>query len=95
MAPATAVTAKQPGYVYFIQSGDHIKIGYAINVVKRMDELQIGNPEALRLLGVMAGKPSDERALHRRFNSDRVKGEWFRSSGNLIAFIESESTRAA
>lgn len=37
--------------VYFIQAGKGpIKIGTAMNVKSRKDELQVGNPEQLKLL---------------------------------------------
>ena len=73
-------------YVYFIKEriGDlaPVKIGYAKNVQKRLDELQIGNSRSLEILAVI-GPISHERArnieskLHRKFKKHHVRGEWF------------------
>lgn len=86
-------TRAQPGHVYFLRSDDHIKIGYATDVAARIRELQCGNPTTLALIGAIPAKPADERALHRRFNTDRVQGEWFRRSDKLLAFIEAEKPK--
>jgi len=74
--------ARGERFVYFIQSGERgpIKIGAAANPFARLRELQTGNPYQLRLLlaedaGCHAW--ALERALHRRFASSRLGGEWF------------------
>jgi hypothetical protein len=91
--PRRAPDQAKPGYVYFLRSEDHIKIGYAVDVAARMKELQCGNPARLQLLGVIAAAPADERAMHQRFSESREEGEWFRRSRALLDFIESTEAR--
>lgn len=75
--------------VYFIQAGESgpIKIGEADDVPQRLRELQTGNPEELRLLGLLAWRPGLEVDLHCRFYLEHVRGEWFRPAPELLAFI--------
>lgn len=82
---------KPRGWIYFLQSGDPgpIKIGYTSrNVFARLDVLQVGNPEPLKLLRSVPGTQDDEQQLHRRFSGLLVRGEWFRPEPELLAFID-------
>jgi len=75
-------------YLYIIKSGAQdnapIKIGVAVNVEKRLDELQTGNPQELI---IMYKIPMNSRAhaymvearLHRQFYRHRIRGEWFKA----------------
>lgn len=81
------------GYVYFMRSGDAIKIGFSIQPLKRTDELQIGNPEELELLGTFKGTIRDERSLHDDFSHLEIRREWFRAEQELLEFIEEVSGR--
>jgi hypothetical protein len=74
--------------VYFIACNDAVKIGTAVNVTSRFNTLQIGNPDPLCLLGAIPGDEILEKALHRRFKHLRIRGEWFRNTDELAAFIE-------
>lgn len=84
--------------IYFIQSensGD-IKIGYIEKdnlraVHQRLDQFQIGNPSRLTVLAVMSGKIGKEKQIHQRFASARIQGEWFRSTPELLEFIQSQA----
>lgn len=73
--------------IYFI--ADHqmqaIKIGYSKNVPDRLSTLQTASARPLVLLGTMPGSVYDEQRLHRRF--ERLHGEWFRPTGELVQFI--------
>lgn len=81
------------GFVYFIRAGDAIKIGFSIHPIKRVDELQIGNPEELELLGAFGGTERDEKALHADFSHLEIRSEWFRAEQELLDFIEEVSGR--
>lgn len=72
--------------VYFLQFGEHIKIGWSRDVDRRWDELDI-LPEPIRLLMVMPGDASLEHKYHRRFAKQRVRKEMFRHEGELQDFI--------
>lgn len=64
--------------IYFIMSGDLVKIGYSNNPKKRFAALSTGCPFPCHLIGVTEGGPSEEAALHKAFAHLREKGEWFR-----------------
>lgn len=72
--------------IYFIQQGDDgpIKIGRTENLPQRMRELQVGNPELLRLLGVIP----EEAELQALFGNLRVRGEWFKPESQILDFIQ-------
>lgn len=73
--------------VYFLSSGrasGPLKIGFASNLRQRVCELQVGNPEALFVHGVMAGADRNcESVMHKRFEGCWLRGEWFRRSPEL------------
>jgi hypothetical protein len=89
--PPRSVPARRkqpPQFVYFIRSGEAIKIGKASgNVRDRMAQLQTANPADLELLGVMPGGLEEEAGLHRRFAHLRLRGEWFTCDQDLLDFI--------
>lgn len=78
-------------YIYFLRCGANggpIKIGYAKNVDKRIQELQVGSPFSLNLLFVIPveGKSNARRVeawFHDRYKSKHIRGEWFKSNLNL------------
>lgn len=75
--------------VYFVQAETmlRIKIGTSNNIARRVCELRIGSPDKLRVMAVMPGDCSVERQLHKKFSEDRLHGEWFSPSENLLAYI--------
>lgn len=81
-------------WVYFIQHGGPagaIKIGTTTqNPLARLRDLQTGAPEPLRLLAAFVGGPVEERQLHERFASARVRsdGEWFRAAPEVLGFVD-------
>lgn len=85
------------GFVYFIKDVDRnlIKIGFSINVFKRLKELETGNAGNLVLLKKIKGTTKDEARLHRRFSHLRTRLEWFIVAEELtqfIAMLESDKT---
>lgn len=77
-------------YVYFAQQGlgGAIKIGYSTRPASRLGQLRTSSSQPIRLLCLISGSLSDERELHERFASDRLSGEWFRPSAELIELAE-------
>jgi hypothetical protein len=63
--------------VYFIKSGEFVKIGKTRDPRQRLRELQTGNPQRLRILCVVPGGEEVEKEIHRKFNHLRQGGEWF------------------
>ncbi len=81
------------GWVYFIQAGDYVKIGYATDIKVRTKTLDTGSPFELVLLRQERGNMDDEARYHKQFAELRVRGEWFRHEGPLAAYIASGATK--
>ena len=64
--------------IYFVKCGEHIKIGVAAHVGKRVGTLQGGSAQPMELIAAVKGSTHDERALHKRLSAFRARGEWFR-----------------
>lgn len=81
--------------VYFIQTASGpIKIGYTVkNPESRLMELQVGSFEPLKLLGWMYSARELELNLHYKFQSDNLRGEWFKPSEALVSEITSLMTQ--
>ena len=76
--------------IYFLRDPDGaIKIGKAVDVKKRIQSLQGGNPRQLTTLLVVQAPRRLEFELHRRFKASRLQGEWFASSPELLDCIAS------
>jgi excisionase family DNA binding protein len=78
------------GRVYFLRTycGRFVKIGYAMDVSKRVTAIDLCHPEPLTLLGSVPGNPRIEKFFHRKFKDMRVRGEWFRLSAELKQHIQ-------
>lgn len=65
--------------IYFVQAEKHgIKIGKTILAPeRRIADMQVGCPIKLTLLGLVEGGKKREKELHKRFESCRLRGEWF------------------
>ena len=70
--------------IYLIKSGDYLKIGYSQYPEKRIYELQIGNPEKLKILSYKKGGRWDEKSLHQLCKDYKYRGEWFRNCKEVI-----------
>lgn len=76
--------------IYFIQDDTlgHIKIGFTEQEIgDRMSALQTGSPVGLVLLLTMPGDQDVEDALHQRFDSLHLRGEWFFPGPALIGYL--------
>ena len=84
------------GYVYFIQGGKYVKIGYTENpdISKRLGELQTGCPFPLKVIGSIPANRSLEWYLHRIYRQWRTHGEWFRISAPGLRQIIARSNEA-
>jgi hypothetical protein len=75
------------GYIYAIECGDAVKIGFARDPINRSYDLAIGSPHAQKLLGFIEGMSGQERELHQCFSAQRIRGEWFRRDGPVVNFF--------
>lgn len=84
------------GYIYLLESsnedGTIYKIGYTKgNVQKRIEKLQTGNGYPIKEVTHFETKYNQklERAIHNRYNSCRLSGEWFKLNiEDVASFIE-------
>ena len=65
--------------LYIIQSDltGMIKIGRSKDPAKRLNQLQTGNPNKLKLIASFEGEGWKEKNLHERLEKFRLEGEWF------------------
>lgn len=75
---------EREGVVYFVRSGDHVKIGTTLHINKRFGEIQAPNTE---LLATEPGYLHRESLLHSKFAKFRANGEWFRLEPALVRYI--------
>lgn len=73
--------------IYFIRSGDHIKIGYSAAPSKRLSKISSDNPLSCELLGVIEGSERKEAEIHLLFSSYRVRGEWFQACDAISKYV--------
>lgn len=65
-----------------------VKIGHTDGEPQdRLAALATGCPHDLVLLHTQFGDTADEAALHRQFDAQRVRGEWFRLEGPLTDYL--------
>lgn len=76
--------------IYFIRcpAMNAVKIGFTSDPYKRMASMQVGCPAELVMHGYFQGKMGDERWLHSKFGSQRIRGEWFTESKEMLAFFD-------
>lgn len=72
--------------IYFIRAGEGgpVKIGRAVDVKARLRCLQTGHFDVLSVIRVIDGGKAEERWLHRRFSSLRIRAEWFRFHPEML-----------
>jgi len=76
-------------WLYFIRAGADgpVKIGVAADPWKRLETLQIGNHEKLELLAICYSSVTEERLIHRILDGQRIHGEWFKPTDELMAAV--------
>ena len=93
--PKPKPTGKErPGFIYFIQCHDFIKVGYAENVPVRLIALQTGCPYELKLIKSIKTDDveGDERKVHQHWKRYEIRGEWFQvPEGELLVLAGSET----
>ena len=85
----------EEGYVYYIQEelDGNIKIGWSNDPIKRLQEHQTSNSRELRMLVYVKGSQEYEREIHRKFQSSKTTGEWFKPDKRLLVHIEKERSK--
>lgn len=77
-------------FVYFIQAlpGTPVKIGKAQNPIARLRSVQNGNPNLLRIRAVCKGGHPAERYFQSKFETERIRGEWFNETPELVEIMD-------
>lgn len=80
--------------LYFVEcvGADAIKIGHCRGQPSavahgRVSSMQSNCPLPLKLLAVTEGGIDEERKLHSRFSDEWIRGEWFKATDALRAFV--------
>lgn len=74
-------------FVYMLYSNGLVKIGFTTDPVTRFDKMRTMSAAPLSLVWLAKGSRIIEGKLHRGFAADREKGEWFRPSEAIRAFL--------
>ena len=72
-----------------------VKIGMSASPEVRLANLQTSYPYRLTILARFSGGEDEEAAVHRLFRPDRLEGEWFRRSAEILQFIDMLNFRVA
>ncbi len=77
--------------VYFLRTGDAIKVGIASDINQRMINIQVGNPHKIELLHSISTSESNakkiESQIHEIFRKTNLNGEWFQATQYMHDFI--------
>lgn len=76
------VRKRQTHYVYAIDDGHYVKIGYSLDPEKRLADLQVACPSELRLSAKIECQRQSqakrlEKQIHRACRQHHIRGEWF------------------
>ena len=74
-------------FIYFVRSGEFIKIGQSKRWKTRIEGMQVGSPHTIIVLLVLKADPKLENKLHNWFRTDHFRGEWFHSGPAILAYI--------
>ena len=79
----TAARLARKGDLYFIRAGDAVKIGYTVDITKRLRKMRVDNPCEVDCLLLLRGCGHLEREWHNRFRHCHIRGEWFKFEPEL------------
>jgi hypothetical protein len=84
-AAKAALRQDRDGFVYFLRIGERIKIGYSVDVKRRMRSY----PPGSELLAVEPGDRDLETQRHRQFAGSLLDGrEWFRPTPDVLELVD-------
>jgi len=75
-------------FVYFIRTGDFIKIGKSDAWRHRLSHIRTASPYVTAPVLVEVAHPTYEKKLHLKFKSLHHRGEWFKAEPLLLEYIE-------
>jgi len=75
-------------FVYFVQYGDRIKVGYSKNPKGRLQTLKSSNGGEMIPIAVLPGTRQQEKLIHERFREYSICGEWYHDCAEIRRQIE-------
>lgn len=78
--------------VYFLLSGNRVKIGTTTDVTSRLSYYKPGLPDDTEVLGILDGGREKELEIHTRFAASRVRGEWFEATPDILSWARHNTT---
>lgn len=82
-------------YFFFDEVTGKVKIGCSSNIERRKVELETAFPCKLTVIGVLPADKWPEPLVHKRFESDRLRGEWFNYTRAIREFLTSQKEARA
>lgn len=80
-------------YIYFILSGNAIKVGMTSDISNRLSNIQVANSDKIQVLHIigplndMAECKKMESQIHEIFTRTHISGEWFHATQFMRDFI--------
>lgn len=73
-------------YIYIIKGMEYYKIGKSKNVDRRLKEFKVAIPYKIELYSKISVSDMDdaEKALHTKYENNRIEGEWFKLDNTSI-----------
>ncbi len=75
-------------WIYFLASGELIKIGVSCDPESRVEGLASESPVPVELLAMIPGTRRLERVIHKRLARDRDHGEWFKATEDVKRIMQ-------
>lgn len=89
---------RAPTFIYFVKPiamDGPIKIGCSVEPKGRLVSLMSWCPFELEILATAPGGYAEEKRLHHKFAADHLRSEWFRTTNELLRFIDQVRTAGA
>lgn len=85
------------GYIYFVKAKGEkaVKIGYSKAPFNRVKDLNTGSFVDLEVYYIMLGNTAIEALLHKRWEDDNLRGEWFDFTNEIETYIVQLSNHTA
>lgn len=95
LAPSPRKTGPEWLTYFFLDSvTGRVKIGRSTRIEERKRQLESAFPCSLTVLLLLPDAEWTEMAVHRLFNADRHRGEWFHYSDAMKAFIAEQEANS-
>jgi Meiotically Up-regulated Gene 113 (MUG113) protein len=75
-------------YVIGVRDRGPVKIGFSAEPGLRLRSLQTGYPFKLEILAQCPGGEETEQRVHKLFQKEKLRGEWFKRSPRIRTFID-------